>query len=64
MTVTPVGAYLRLEDRLNDRFTQLTTRIPPGPVEEWGCECCGDEWFGIPPADGLCPSCRNAGIRN
>lgn len=59
VTSTAAGAETRLQQHLTVRFTQLITRISPGPVEEWGCESCGDAWFGIPPDDGLCAACRD-----
>lgn len=52
------SAYLQLEDHVSARFARLAARIAPGS-EEWGCECCGDAWFGTPPDDGLCSRCRN-----
>jgi hypothetical protein len=31
----------------------------PGPAaDEWGCDRCGDAYFGTPPDDGLCGPCR------
>ena len=54
-------AAIRLNDRMHERFVELADRTCHGPVQEWGCECCGDAWIGVPPDDGLCPRCHRAG---
>jgi hypothetical protein len=31
---------------------------PGAEPGEWACIRCADAWFGTPPGDGLCSSCR------
>lgn len=64
ITGTAAGAETRLQAHLTARFTRLLARIDqtcPSDDGGWGCERCGAAWFGPPPDDGLCPTCRENG---